>query len=327
MLSVSFISASYLMDEGYNNVNSLNTNVGNENVVNEVTKENVNVTDVISASKQFKQYEDENGRLPVNVEIADQNYTVEQFLYLLSGVIINTYSSNNSSSVPVLKNIGSACSKGSNSEDDLDKNEYVNASASIVEFMDATNQAPNFLKSEKLGNISFNSTVDGFVSVVNYMSDNNVLPESIHFDATNTVVTNTVESNVTSSSSSDSSRGVVSDSTDSYSAPYSGNSYSGDGWGLVNSLKSQLSGMTYGSDGDCYTFSQIVYDQLSAAGYRCGIYQGHTEMGNHRVPYVYIGSNFYWLETCRVVNNGWGSGTDWTVPYDSWVPEYVYVSS
>lgn len=318
MLSISFISASYLMDSNFNNdVNSLNTSdekIGNEAYIN------VNVIDVISASKQFKQYEDENGQLPDKIEIAGKNYTVEQFLYLLSKVIVNADCGNNSTSISVLKYIEPAYSKEDNSAGELDKKAYTNASTSIIKFIDLRNQAPNFLMSEKLGNISFNATVDGFVRIVNYMSDNNnTLPESVSFDATSTAVSNVtlLSSDISKHNSSSSSININPTI----------NSYSGNGWSYVNSIKSQLSGMTYGADGDCYSFSQYVYDHLSAAGYKCGIYQGHTEMGNHRVPYVYIDGTFYWLETCRVVQSGWGSDIDWTTPYNTWNPECVYVSN
>ncbi|MDR2831221.1 MAG: hypothetical protein LBB45_09385 [Methanobrevibacter sp.] len=338
MLSISLISASYLMNDDYNNdVNSLNTS--DEKIVNEVpaTEENVNVTDVISASKQFKQYEDENGQLPDKIEIAGKNYTVEQFLYLLSKVIVNKNSCNNSTSIPVLKYIGPAYSKGNNSAGELNIKEYTNASALIIEFIDVKSYAPNFLMNEKLGNISFNATVDGFVRIVNSMSDNNNnLIESVSFDATSAVESYTTTSSSSDISTYDDKSGSSSSSLSSSSGSKSSNSmnvnptsnsYSGNGWSYVNSIKSQLSGMTYGSDGDCYTFSQFVYDDLSAAGYKCGIYQGHSELGNHRVPYVYVDGTFYWLETCRVVQNGWGSGTDWTTPYDTWNPEYIYLSN
>jgi hypothetical protein len=338
MLSISLISASYLMDESYdvnssvNNSDGLNTNASNDSVVNEIT-DTVNITDVITASKQVKLYEDENGELPANVEIVGKNYTMEQLLYMLSKVIVNTDSSINSSSIQVLNNIGFAYSKGNNSAGELDKKDYVDASVSIISFIDLTKQAPNFLMSEKLGNLSFNDTVDGFVRIVNYKSDNNnTLPDSIYFEATVLVENNDLSSSDSSSSSSSASS-LSSSYSSSESSSYSsesnsyGHSYSGNGWSLVNSLKSQLSGMTYGVDGDCYSFSQIVYNALESAGYQCGIYQGHSELGNHRVPYVILDGTFYWLETCRAVQGGWGSGTDWTVPYSTWVPEYIYVSS
>jgi len=320
MLSISLISASYLMDESKNTAND-NLNVNSVNV-NNVNVAELSVTDVIAASKQVKSYENENGRLPANVEIAGENYTMEQFLYGLCKVVANVNSSNNSSSIQVLKDVESAYSKGNNTKGELDRKAYISASKAIISFMDSNKQAPNFLKSDKLGDISFDATVDGFARIVNYMSENNnTLPDSVAFEADSLVGTNVA------SPSSSSSSSTISSSSSSSSNTYSSKSYGGNGWDTINSLENRLSGMTYGIDGDCYSFSNLVYSALSAAGYKCGIYQGYTEMGNHRVPYVYVDGTFYWLETCRVVQGGWGCGTSWTVPYDSWVSEYVYVSN
>jgi hypothetical protein len=292
--SISLITAVYFFEHENNVV--IDTNVNNTTNVT-VNDTNVSVESILNASQEVKEFKENNKILPSHVMVDDENCTMEQFLYLISKAIVNIKMDNNSSievlsdinqtSIEVLSDVNQTNSIGDNWDGELNKTSYLLNATNIVAGVEESREVPNFLMTN-LGNISFNSTVYGFATIGDFIKNNGTFPESISFNGTE-----------------------------------GGKKYR---WDYVTELANWLyENHEYNVTGDCYTFSDIVAKKLAEQGYQCGIIQGTTELGNHRVVMVIVNGERQWFETCRCVKGGWGINPDkWNEQYSSWKPEFLY---
>jgi hypothetical protein len=320
MLSISLVSASYLMESDSLNQNALSINANAQIGTNAQvststpTPKQISVNEILIACDNVKKFTDENGSLPMKVLIGNENHSISQFLYLISNVIVNKNNNNKDTSISLLNGLDSIDSdsfyaKGNNIAGELNKTTYVTGASSIVNFINSNNIIPNYLISP-LDNLSISTVTYKFAEVGLFIKNNNgTLPESIEINAT------TVESDSKSSTKTSNSK--------SHSGTSGGSGYSG-----VTQIAYDLySWGIYGTNGDCYSFSEWVANKLASAGYSCAIYQGTTSFGNHRAVRVTINGINYWFETLRCVEYQWGDDPDnWATPYSSWNPQGIYKS-
>jgi hypothetical protein len=280
IVSISLINAFHLIDK---HEVVMDTNSTNDTSVNNT---NVSIENILNASQEVKRFKEENEILPSYVMVADENCTMEQFLYLISKAIVNIEMDNNSS-IKILDNIKPCNSTGDNWDGELNKTSYLSNVTNIVADAEEDGKVPNFLVTN-LGNISFNSAAYGFATVGDFIKKNGTFPDSISFNGTE-----------------------------------DGKRYK---WDYITELANWLyENHEYNVTGDCYTFSDIVAEKLAEEGYQCGIIQGTTELGNHRAVMVIVNGERQWFETCRCVKGGWGvNPNNWNESYDSWKPESLY---
>jgi hypothetical protein len=314
IISISLISASYFTgNKIHDQTVSNNTTNGTDNVSNDLK---IDVNKILIACGQVKQFKDENGSLPAQVLIDNENYTISQFLYLISNVIVNGNNSSNitnDSPISFSNDFKPSFSESNNSTKNnniigkLNKTMYVNNALTIVDFMKSTNKTPNYLETY-LGNLSMNVTTYKFAEIGSVIEDNNgTLPEFIKFNST-------VANPMTHGQFIGDINNVIDPESPTFT-PITQIARDLYAWGF------------YGKNGDCYSFSNWVAEKLADAGYSCAIYQGSTELGNHRCVKLSVNGANYWFETCRCVQNGWGVNPyNWAIAYNTWNPQGIIKS-
>jgi hypothetical protein len=164
-----------------NNSNSTNQNTpNNTNSNNTTTSTSISLSNIKDASTKVKAYIDTNGVLPNYVEISGKQYSMAQFLYLLSTAIANIDSNVN-------KNIDSISAKepsnptGSYNNGYIYKKDYLDLAKRISEYIKKNGQAPNYASSP-LGNIPYEDLIEGLSRILNYHTSNNVMPNYVSYN-------------------------------------------------------------------------------------------------------------------------------------------------
>ncbi|MBR3139458.1 MAG: transglutaminase domain-containing protein, partial [Methanobrevibacter sp.] len=127
----------------------------------------------------LKSYYASNNKFPSTVTAGGVKFTVPEFLYLMSQAIYQLGSSN-TTDIAYITGVSAASSpSGDVINSNLYKDDYLNVSYNVANFIKANKIAPNYASSS-LGNINYTELVDAFARVVAfYGSNDNMLPNYV----------------------------------------------------------------------------------------------------------------------------------------------------
>ncbi|KZX15403.1 pseudomurein-binding repeat-containing protein [Methanobrevibacter filiformis] len=195
--------------------------------------------DVFKVSTSAKKYVDSNGKLPKYVTISGYNYSMPEYLYLISRTI-SLKSSNSQNQVTVKYDTKNPTSpSGVSINKDLSKSTYNSLSKKVYDYIDSKNTAPNYVSSP-YGNIQYQSILYGFIKIGNWYNQNGKkLPVYLTLNVKKTSDLNKNLPTYTKTSSSDSS------SSSSSSNPSSGSSVNEVKLSLTNIFKASSTVKTF----------------------------------------------------------------------------------
>ncbi|MDR2967306.1 MAG: hypothetical protein LBU74_05105 [Methanobacteriaceae archaeon] len=128
-----------------------------------------------SASKSVKNYVETHGKLPNYVTISNNQYSMPEFMYLVSRAIVLKYSGS-SSSVTIKYNVKNPSSpSGASINKNIPKATFYSLAKSAQDYIAKNNQVPNFVSSS-YGKIQYQTILYGFAKIGNYIGVNNKLP-------------------------------------------------------------------------------------------------------------------------------------------------------
>lgn len=126
----------------------------------------LNLDSIKTSSKNLKKDIESNGKIPKTININGNNYTTEEFLYLMSKSIINI--NKNDKSAIKIKYINKAPTPNSNElSGNIYKKEYLKLSNNIIKFMNTYSRAPNYVSSS-LGKIPYNQIVHIYSKILDF---------------------------------------------------------------------------------------------------------------------------------------------------------------
>ena len=138
----------------------------------------VSIANIISSAKSLKTYYATYKKLPATVNVNGTSYTTAEFLYLMSGAIVNLGNSKSndvtaiSVSNPTYSNGDSIDSKA------LSKDNYINVAENVLKYIKTNKKAPNYASSS-LGKIAYEELLDSFSIILDYYGTNKNLPNTV----------------------------------------------------------------------------------------------------------------------------------------------------
>ena len=131
-----------------------------------------------SASKSVKNYVETYGKLPNYVTISNKNYSMPEFLNLVSRAIV-LKNSGSSSNVAIKSNIKNPLSpSGVSINKNIPKATFITLAKNIYNYIANNNQVPNYVSSS-YGKIQYQTILYGFAKVGNYIGVNKKLPSAL----------------------------------------------------------------------------------------------------------------------------------------------------
>ncbi|MBZ9571033.1 transglutaminase domain-containing protein [Methanobrevibacter sp. TMH8] len=138
---------------------------------------------IIDAASRVKAYVEANGVLPNFVTIGTTQYSMPNFLYLLSTAIKNIAAGSTSGVKPISVS-AAATPSGAKISKTLSKADYVDIAKRVSSYITTNKRAPNYASSD-FGNIQFQSLVYELSKVLNYVNINGVLPSTLAINTNN----------------------------------------------------------------------------------------------------------------------------------------------
>ena len=143
--------------------------------------DSISINDILSSSKTLKTYIQSNHVLPDYVILNDEQYTLSQFLYLMSNAIVNI-NEGNLENISVVGVASPSTPGGDTITSNINKTEYLDLVSRICQFITTNEQAPNYASSS-VGKISYGELFDAFSRILAYYSDNSkTLPNTVLID-------------------------------------------------------------------------------------------------------------------------------------------------
>ena len=143
--------------------------------------DSISINDILSSSKTLKTYIQSNHVLPDYVILNDEQYTLSQFLYLMSNAIVNI-NEGNLENISVVGVASPSTPGGDTITSNINKTEYLDLVSRICQFITTNEQAPNYASSS-VGKISYGELFDAFSRILAFYSDNSkTLPKTVLID-------------------------------------------------------------------------------------------------------------------------------------------------
>ena len=138
---------------------------------------------ILNAATNVKKFIERNGKLPNYVTIDKQQVSMNDFLYLVTKVILNINKKTNSD---ILWKDVKEPSKpiGNTITGNLNKNAYLTLSQNVVNFIEKNGQAPNY-GSTSIGKVQYQTMVYAFARILDFTSKNGVLPNYVTLNTKN----------------------------------------------------------------------------------------------------------------------------------------------
>lgn len=143
----------------------------------------LSLNSIIDAASRVKTYVETNGVLPNYVTIGTSQYSMANFLYLLSTAIKNIASESTSGVKPITVSSPTSPS-GTTIITTLSKSAYVDIATRVSNYIVTNSRAPNYASSD-FGNIQFQSLVYELSKVLNYLNTYGVLPNTLAINTSN----------------------------------------------------------------------------------------------------------------------------------------------
>ena len=142
-----------------------------------------------TASKSVKNYVEKNGILPNFVTISNKQYSMPEFMNLLTRAIV-LKNSGSSSNVAIKTNIKNPPKpSGVSINKNIPKATYITLAKNCYNYIANNNEAPNFVSSS-YGKIQYQTILYGFAKIGNFISVNNKLPTSVSLNVKSTSALN-----------------------------------------------------------------------------------------------------------------------------------------
>jgi len=151
----------------------------NSNLNADGSPKSVSQSSISRASKNLKNYVNNNRRLPNSVTVDGYKFSVPEFTYLMSKTVDNR-KKKVSSNVTVKYNIKNPSKpSGTSIKAKIPSSRYSTYAVKINKFVNKNNRVPNFLNGPKNTKIQYQTYVYMFSSVLSYNHDKKRLPKSI----------------------------------------------------------------------------------------------------------------------------------------------------
>ncbi|MCK9150755.1 transglutaminase domain-containing protein [Methanobacterium alcaliphilum] len=171
-----------LNESQYNSTISSNNNTTKEEIKaagttsskNSVT---ISIASIKSAAITVKAYIEKNKKLPSYVTIANQKFSMSQFLYLLAKGTRNLNSGITSSII--LKSVsGPSSPSGSSKVGNIKKSAYITIAGNVATYIEKYGKAPNYARSS-LGNIQYQKLIYTLSKIIAFHQTNKRLPQYV----------------------------------------------------------------------------------------------------------------------------------------------------
>ena len=139
--------------------------------------DSVSINSILAASASLKKYIEDKGVLPKFVTVGNFNYTVPQFLYLMTKATEGIANGNLKAITAILVNASSKTS-GDVINKQLVKSEFVSLAKTLSSYMSANGIAPGNVSST-LGDIKYESLIYAYARVLSYYQSNSALPNFV----------------------------------------------------------------------------------------------------------------------------------------------------
>ncbi|MCL2116248.1 MAG: putative glycoside hydrolase [Methanobrevibacter sp.] len=172
-------------------------------------------TSILTASATVNSYTKKNGKLPTYVTISGYNYSMPEFLYLLSKTIQARYKKSNAEITPIYSIKDPVNPTGANIKGKILVKDYYNHALSIANYNLKHNIAPTYVTT-KLGRMQYQTTIYSFVKILAWSRANkNVLPVYVSL---NVKTSHSLNKNLPKYSNSSSNTGTSSGTTSTSSS-------------------------------------------------------------------------------------------------------------
>lgn len=133
-----------------------------------------------SAATSVKSYVDKNNKLPNYVTISGNNYSMPEFLYLLSKAI-NTKVGGSSGAITIKSGVKNPSTpSGATISKTFTKTQYNDMAKRVVSYINSYSKAPNYLSAKYgVGNIQYQTVIYGLSCVGNYINSKKTVPSSL----------------------------------------------------------------------------------------------------------------------------------------------------
>jgi len=176
--------------------NSLNVNVGKNHNLNKVlpkyTRPNVSpnpapspsktlsIAEIKNASNRLNEFVAKNKVLPKTVTLGGKQYSMSDFLFILSKAIVNLDKRITSNIAPIDTSSPTKTS-GQSINGNLTKEEYVDLATRVSDFIVTNKQAPNY-GNTPLGRMQYQTMISEFSKIIGTLNNSNQLPDNIIID-------------------------------------------------------------------------------------------------------------------------------------------------
>ena len=132
--------------------------------------DNISIDAILAAAKVLKAHIQANNALPDYVIVNDEQYTLSQFLYLMSKAIGNI-NDGNLGNITVVGASSPGTPNGDKISTNINKTEYLDVAFRVSQYIISNGQAPNYASSSA-GKISYADLLDAFSRILAYYADN-----------------------------------------------------------------------------------------------------------------------------------------------------------
>ena len=132
--------------------------------------DNISINAILAAAKVLKAHIQANNALPDYVIVNDEQYTLSQFLYLMSKAIGNI-NDGNLGNITVVGASSPGTPNGDKISTNINKTEYLDVAFRVSQYIISNGQAPNYASSSA-GKISYADLLDAFSRILAYYADN-----------------------------------------------------------------------------------------------------------------------------------------------------------
>ena len=177
----------------------------------------ISIKNVVTGATNLKNFYDTNKRLPNTVTIGGHEFTLSEFLYVMSQAIYQIGSSN-SKDITIITGVASPSTPSGDTinSKDLQKADYLTLAKNVASFISTNKRAPNY-GSSAVGQIIYSELVDSFSRILTFYGKNGNLPSYVTITYASSSSTS---SGGSSSSSSASGTGLNEKNTITDLTPY-----------------------------------------------------------------------------------------------------------
>ena len=207
-VSASFAPGNYSVSYTFEGDN-LNAPSSGTTAVSVTKVTTMSIKNIVKAASNLKSYYESHKSFPNTVVAGGIEFTLPEFLYMMSEAIDNLGSSK-TSVVPIIYGVSNPGSPTGDVIDskDLKKANYISVAKNIISYINANKQAPNYASSA-VGKIIYSELVDASARILAFYGTHNRLPELV-----------TISYSSGGSSSSQSGTGLNEKNTDSDLSKY-----------------------------------------------------------------------------------------------------------